>query len=356
MLNSLIINASILISFLYLGSQLLTNKKINSKSDLKTKVSIGILYGLTGCLLMINGIDMSNNMIMDFRIIAMNISSIYCGPVSALITALIITTFRIGYFGIYTASLTAMLNMIILVMISSIISISNMDLKKKYISMSLANIISSIIWTLVLVKETDLIIKILFDYILSTIVVSTIIYFVLAYIYKTNEMYIRLKQETVRDYLTGLYNVREFDRLLNEYLAAAIDKKEDLSLLMIDIDFFKKVNDTYGHSAGDMVLKQLGEIFICSCRAFDIISRKGGEEFSVILRNCNHENALEIAERIRKNVEKFNFIIDKNISINITISIGVSSYPERTKNPNDLLHEADNELYHAKRNGRNRVN
>ncbi len=149
--------------------------------------------------------------------------------------------------------------------------------------------------------------------------------------------------------------MREFDRLLNEYSAAAAEKNEDLSLLMIDIDFFKKVNDTYGHSSGDMVLKQFSDILVCSCRSIDIISRKGGEEFAIILSGCNYENAIETAERIRKNVEEYIFVVEKNKKISITVSIGVSSYPGRTNDLNDLLHEADNALYFAKHNGRNRV-
>ncbi|MDF2989164.1 MAG: diguanylate cyclase [Eubacterium sp.] len=117
MLNSLFVNASILISFLYFGSQLFKNKNINSKSDLKTKMSIGVLFGVTGCLLMFNGIDMSNNMIMDFRIIALIIALIYCGPVSGVITAIIFITFRYSYFGINAASLTASGNLIIILVI-----------------------------------------------------------------------------------------------------------------------------------------------------------------------------------------------------------------------------------------------
>lgn len=124
---------------------------------------------------------------------------------------------------------------------------------------------------------------------------------------------------------------------------------------MIDIDFFKNVNDTFGHTSGDMVLKQLSDILISSCRSFDIISRKGGEEFTVILLDCNYERAINLAEKIRKNVEDFHFIIEENKKINITVSIGVSSYPNRTNNPNKLLYESDNALYFAKRNGRNQV-
>lgn len=355
MLNSLFVNASILISFLYLGSQLFKNQKINSKSDLKTIISIGVLFGLNGCLLMFNGINLSDNMLMDFRIIALIISSIFCGPKSALITALIIIIFRIGYFGINNASLIASFNLIILLMIFSIISISKLNFLKRYISMGLANILSSLIWTLISVKDPNLILSILYNYILSTIIVSIIIYYVLIYIYKTNELYLKLKQDSTKDFLTGLNNLREFDMLLNKFSAIASESNKDLSLLMIDIDFFKRVNDTFGHSSGDMVLKQLSDILISSCRSFDIISRKGGEEFTVILLDCNYEHAIEIAERIRKNVEEYYFVIDENKKIKVTISIGVSSYPTRTNNLSNLLYDADNAVYFAKHNGRNQV-
>ncbi|MDF2989165.1 MAG: diguanylate cyclase [Eubacterium sp.] len=221
--------------------------------------------------------------------------------------------------------------------------------------MGLANIFSSTVWTFLLVRDTRLIISILYKYILATIIVSTIIYFVLVYVYITNELYLKLKHESTIDFLTGLYNVREFDKLLNKFCVAAADKNEDLSLLMIDIDFFKKVNDTFGHHSGDMVLKQLGDILKKACRSFDIISRNGGEEFTVILLDCGHIQALEIAEDIRKRVEDYQFVIGKNQKISITVSIGISSYPCGTNDPNDLLHEADNALYYAKRNGRNKV-
>lgn len=355
MLNSLFVNASILISFLYLGSQLFKNKKINSKSELKTKISVGILFGLTGCVLMFNGIDLSNNMIMDFRIIALIISQILCGPLSALISVLIIIAFRFGYFGICDASITAMYNLIIVFIISSAISTFKLDFKKKYIAMGVVNILSSTIWTFILVKDTKLLQSILYNYIFSTIVVSIIIYFVLVYIYNTNELYLRLKRESETDFLTGLYNVREFEKLLNKFLADAAAKNEDLSLLMIDIDYFKNVNDTFGHPAGDLILKQFSEILISSCRSFDIISRKGGEEFAIILLSCNYEHAFKIAERIRNNVREHQFNVNKGKTISITVSIGVSSYSDRINTPDELLQEADQALYSAKRDGRNIV-
>lgn len=225
MINLLFVNASILISFLYLVSQLFKNNKINSDSDLITKISIGILYGLSGCVLMFNGINLSQNMVMDFRIISLIISSLYCGPISSLITTLCIITFRISYFGLNNASINAAINLTILFFIFIIISKSKINFSKKYIYMCLANIFSSIIWTLISLKDTNVILSILNNYIISTIMVSIVVYFVLIHISKTNELYLRLKQESTKDFLTGLNNVREFDKLLNKFSSNAIEKK-----------------------------------------------------------------------------------------------------------------------------------
>lgn len=124
---------------------------------------------------------------------------------------------------------------------------------------------------------------------------------------------------------------------------------------MIDIDFFKKVNDTYGHAEGDAVLRELGKILLKSCRSYDIVSRNGGEEFTILLLDCPEIQALQIAERVRYSVETHPFIMTNETQINITVSIGVSSYPEATNKIEKLLELADETLYIAKRTGRNKV-
>jgi len=165
----------------------------------------------------------------------------------------------------------------------------------------------------------------------------------------------RLEQESTLDFLTGLNNVRQFDNALNEAFLNVKNKNERLSILIIDIDFFKKVNDTYGHLAGDSVLQQLGIVLSSSCRSFDIVSRIGGEEFSVILPDCPMEQAIEVAERLRLAVEMNKFIISNETKINITISIGTATYPDNVNNLENLINTADTALYSAKRSGRNKV-
>ena len=135
----------------------------------------------------------------------------------------------------------------------------------------------------------------------------------------------------------------------------ATEKSEKLSLLMIDIDFLKKVNDTYGHTAGDFVLREIGEILLKCSRSYDIVSRNGGEEFTILLLDCTEAQALQIAEHVRSCVENHTFVITDEIQINITISIGVANYPEATNEIEKLIELADIALYDAKRIGRNRV-
>jgi diguanylate cyclase len=135
----------------------------------------------------------------------------------------------------------------------------------------------------------------------------------------------------------------------------AKNKDQPLSLLFIDVDFFKKVNDVYGHLNGDKVLKEISEILIKLSRENDVVTRKGGEEFTVLLSDCSLLEAKQVAERIRSEIENHSFISLNKEIIKITVSIGVSAFPETTKNPEILTEQADIALYKAKRDGRNRV-
>ena len=221
--------------------------------------------------------------------------------------------------------------------------------------MNIVNIFSLIIVFCILLKDINILKVVLRNLIFFTTILSGIVYYNLIYISKTNELYRKLNYDAKKDFLTGLNNVRTFDNILNKLINNAIEKQERLSILMIDVDFFKNVNDNYGHSSGDLVLKQLSNILVSSSRSFDVVSRNGGEEFTVILLDCNCTHATTIAERIRKNVEEYIFSVEGNRAINITVSIGISSYPDISTNINDLLTQADDALYLAKRTGRNKV-
>ncbi|WP_278280578.1 GGDEF domain-containing protein [Tepidibacter formicigenes] len=163
------------------------------------------------------------------------------------------------------------------------------------------------------------------------------------------------KEQSIKDFLTGLNNVREFDLVLNKLINKVKEDKEKLSILIIDIDYFKKVNDTHGHQNGNLVLQELGRILCRSCRTGDIISRIGGEEFSILLPNCSYYQALEVGERIRRDIQNHKFILLDNANINVTVSIGVATYPDTVGNLDELVMKADEALYKAKQTGRNKV-
>lgn len=168
-----------------------------------------------------------------------------------------------------------------------------------------------------------------------------------------------VKQATV-DALTNLDNRRQLDKRLLQEASLVLRTKRPLSILMIDIDFFKSINDTHGHSVGDHVLREVGSIIKKATREYDIAGRYGGEEFVIILPDTPLLGAKCLAERLRSNVENAtiniaNFVGSKTESIKLTVSIGIAEFTTIAKNPADIYEEADIALYKAKQDGRNRV-
>ena len=166
-----------------------------------------------------------------------------------------------------------------------------------------------------------------------------------------------LEKLLVRDYLTGLYNRKFFMERFVEELAWAARYQEPMSFIILDIDHFKKINDTYGHSCGDEVLKQLAKVLTSSLRSHDIIARYGGEEFVVLLSNTSAEDSLIVAEKIRVSVQESDFCCEENdVKLPVTVSIGVTCTDgDFEPLPDSLIIKADQALYDAKAAGRNRV-
>lgn len=169
------------------------------------------------------------------------------------------------------------------------------------------------------------------------------------------ELHKKTEELTIIDELTQAYNYRYFILKLQEEKRRALRYDLPLSLIMVDIDWFKKLNDTYGHEAGNIVLKRLSRIIKGCIRDVDIFARYGGEEFVVILPQTPQREASVIGERIRERVE--NTVIDagKTCKLEITVSVGVSSFPENGKSQEELVSVADQALYRAKGEGRNHV-
>jgi diguanylate cyclase (GGDEF)-like protein len=164
-----------------------------------------------------------------------------------------------------------------------------------------------------------------------------------------------IKNIALYDTLTGLYNRRYFEERLGVETQKSFYSGTPLSLVMVDIDHFKKVNDTFGHTGGDQVLCKTSSLLKNSIRKKDTVARYGGEEFILILPEAGLEESFIIAERIRRLVENTFFEIGQ-AQVNLTISMGISNFPShRAKSKEELVRMADQALYDAKRGGRNKV-
>lgn len=173
---------------------------------------------------------------------------------------------------------------------------------------------------------------------------------------ENSQLYEELLQLAQTDSLTRLWNHGHFQYLLAEEIKKAEKGKYPVSLLMLDIDYFKNYNDKLGHPAGDKLLCSLAKLLKEHSRAEDIICRYGGEEFSIILPHVDEEKASEIAERLRVAVETHEFEHEEVQPHHaITVSIGVCTYPHLAVNKEELIYRADMALYQAKHHGRNRV-
>ena len=165
----------------------------------------------------------------------------------------------------------------------------------------------------------------------------------------------KLKEMASKDGLTGVYN----HALLIELFEKELNKQErnagNISFVMLDIDYFKKVNDSYGHISGDIVLKELSQILEASTRSSDIVGRFGGEEFGIVLPEISADEAYKLCDRIRQTIENYDFFIS-DIAIKITVSMGMYFKTSNDSISNkDIIKNADAALYTAKHSGRNRV-
>ena len=156
-----------------------------------------------------------------------------------------------------------------------------------------------------------------------------------------------------RDFLTGLYNRRYFFRTMERYFTKAVEEGEHFAIAMIDIDHFKHINDTYGHDAGDQAIVHLSELLRANTKESDMVARFGGEEFCIILKNVNRDQAIGIIETLREKIASTPFTLNDDEPISFTVSIGVALDPEESLE--EGVNSADMMLYHAKNNGRNRV-
>lgn len=169
-------------------------------------------------------------------------------------------------------------------------------------------------------------------------------------------MELELKRQAHVDYLTGVSNRRHFMEQAEQEFGRAARYDTPLSLFMLDIDFFKRINDSYGHKAGDAVLKKLADVCRKALREVDIVGRVGGEEFAIMLPETGLDEAVEVAERLREAIAVADVPLDGDgVSLHFTVSIGVTALTQGASNIDALMNRADKAMYKAKESGRDKV-
>ena len=328
MIYDFFVNTCILITFISVIHIFAKDKDMNNNIPLILKIIFGVSSGVLGIILMLYSVNITSDIIIDFRNIPILLSAIYGGFLPTIIASMGIGIFRLLYFGVSQSSIIGLITALIIGIGFSIICSLKLSRKNKWIFSIIYSFFAFSIALFIALGVSTTFWAIVAIYCMGNICVSWIVFIYAENLIESVQLNKRFKNEATKDFLTGLF---------------------------VDIDFFKKVNDTYGHNIGDIVLKGLAEILTDTVRVFDIVSRNGGEEFSVLLLDCSTSHAIEIAERLRNKVETHEFNISDKVNLSITISIGVSTYPDTTNNIDNLLEDADKALYEAKRTGRNKV-
>ena len=357
MIKDLFANLCIIMTFTYVINYIMTHPRFVPRSALILHWTAGISGGLLGILLMLYAVQINDTMIIDLRTVPLELIALFFGPMPALISGVLIGLGRILLYDLNHVSLVGGLNVVLVAMVCGWISTLNLKPYSKVIWMTLYTQVqtSAIIYWLMNGNYQYFWLELMPLFWLASCFGVFVFYHFYYHLRSSNEALRGLRSIVSRDFLTGTGNARHFDTQINAMHERAREEEQSLSLLSVDIDYFKRVNDTYGHAAGDAVLKQLVTLLESHARPGDTVSRNGGEEFSLLLANLDATVATDVAERIRVCVARHAFLIPDAPPITLTVSIGVASYPGHAQGLDDLIKHADLALYRAKQQGRNRV-
>lgn len=367
-LKHIIENIAISSFFIFLFSNFMW---IQYKKENRThRVYVGLIFGVLGIILMFFPIETDKNVPipLDMRALAVVLPCILFGSFEVLIASLVVLIGMLIFKNTEVVNailfLRFMFNVILSLMVSSIRF-------TKFIKIILILVVTTTAmglyyayldnYILLPVGQTDT--GRLFKLIASHFFVSTLTFASCKYVVRKTRRQSQLKMELKEsneslsklvklDGLTSVYNRRTFNKKIEE----TWNLSEDVALLMIDVDYFKQYNDTYGHLEGDECLKKVAKTISNSVRANDIVARYGGEEFSVILGYADEVEVSRVAERIRKRVYDMKIEHKGSHIRQVTVSIGASvKKPFKQNSYTELIKKADDNLYKAKQNGRNQV-
>ncbi|MDO3411801.1 diguanylate cyclase [Saccharibacillus sp. CPCC 101409] len=348
MVSDLFVNFCLLSSFLFFGDMF--GYMIQDRFTIRPallKTLYGTALGLFGVLQMMFTFELPNGMLLDFRQLSIMVSAALGGVWPALLTSSIIAAGRLIIAG--EVNVSALIGAFAALLTFAAVApafLLRISFEKQWATAALTSMLLAI--GLIYYRLGPAGIPLILLLAAVQIVACLFTYLLMRYLRTARELHTALKQDIEHDFLTGLYNSRGFESRYRMAVASG----SPFALLLMDIDHFKKVNDTYGHPAGDAVLIQLGKILREGVRRIGCSSRKGGEEFAIILRPCDAKKAYETAEKLRRQIEETDFVLPEGRVIRITVSLGIGMYPRFSEN--ELVEETDRALYRAKEAGRNR--
>ena len=315
---------------------------------------IGVMAGFAGYILMESSILVADTIIIDARHVLVVIVGIFGGPIAPIISGLIMGVSRMCILdSSITTNILAGLDTIVIGIVVGIFCFKYpMTFANAHRYFYYATTQTTLVFGYLIYQTTANYLHVVY-FVLFAAFSFFIVLFILMELNVHFKKIRRTEMLSETDYLTGLYNYWKFQQLTHSYIT---DSTEAFSMISIDIDHFKKVNDLYGHPAGDEILKGLAERLIHLVSSKECyVTRTGGEQFVVLLPNSPPAMGLDLGERIRSSVARTPFEISGEQEVSITVSVGVSSYPDNGMTIQELYSAADKAMYESKAIGRNRV-
>lgn len=345
---------TLLMSGFYLLGKL-SPHPITVDSKRSVRIVYGICLSVLSLLLMQLTIEPVPGVLVDLRHIPVIVAAYFAGPLPTCIVTIVIVVYR---FSVNTnAAAFAACLFIILIAAGTLLIVRWLPLysRKTFTVVTVyATVLHGFVLTYVLV-DTGLIMDIL-SIVLPASFASSCLTFLIIHDIRLTKQAMQILQHTARrDFLTGLYNFRSFTDHLEDLKQQTILHSREVALITVDIDHFKQVNDTYGHEAGDEVLRQFAKRLQDGVTDSGYVSRNGGEEFSILVEQLTVAKVSALAEQLRERIVAAPFVLSSGVLLHLTASFGVASFPETTGQIQHIVTDADAALYQSKQNGRNRV-
>lgn len=355
MFKELFINFTILATLLFFGNVFFNRfRKSSLAASSRSWLPwfTGVALGAVGIIMMEFSFPVGYSSVIDLRQTAIIIGVYVAGIPGGLGASLLIAVFRFFFFGNFGLSSYVGATNAIVTFLLVILVLKKGQLEPKRWAAAFAIQLSVLLLSLYIMAGAA-VIQIIPVYTIIITGTGIFTFLMLRHLKNSNELFAFMEDAAHRDFLTGLHNPRAFHLVYDRRVRRAQRNGEDFGLILLDIDHFKWVNDTYGHPSGDIVLRQLGTI-LASCSPIDgYAARNGGEEFAVVVDRRDEETVARIAERIRLAVENYSFLLENGTRLKLTVSLGYGlSHPGSSKT---LFRRVDDALYRAKESGRNRT-